>query len=281
MNQGILGPSRARGGSPARPIATRAEAFAGTDRGSVVTPETLSLSRRGTGRAWFWELFNDFAMTSGGGVGDAGTDGCLWFNQSSGTGSGMSTSQFPFRASDYGARNVAGTMGIFTGTTTSGRGGFDSTSGITTHRFDTGVSFMEALINLQSLATVTDDYVFRWGHTFGNGSYSEQLCWEYNRANSTNWVGVASFNSTATRWDTGIPVVAGQWIRLRATWDASNCYWQVNDLPVVGGSATTIRPDGSGRFGGHIIKTAGTTSVGVGFDYVYYRHDFTNERTYS
>lgn len=281
MNQGILGNARVRGGSPERPIATRAEALAGADRGLVITPETLHLSRRGTGRAWFWELFHDFAMQTGGGAGDGGTDGCGWFNQSSGSGSSFSTVVFPFRGQDFGVRQLSGVVSINTGTTSTGRGGFDSTSGVTTHRFDTGVTFMESLIYIQDLATAAEDYVFRWGHVRGTGLTNDQMCFEYNRANNPNWVGLCSLNGVSTRFDIGVPVESGKWIRLRATWSAAAASFQVNDQTAAGGSTANIRPDGGGYLGAHIIKTAGTTTRGVALDYVYYRHDFTNERSYT
>ena len=107
MNKGILGNARARGVDPSRPIATRAEAYAGTDRGLVITPETMHLSRRGTGRAWFWELFNDFAMTASGQ--NAGSDGCLFFDQSSGGTSNLST--FNAKFDNFPGRVGAGLLG--------------------------------------------------------------------------------------------------------------------------------------------------------------------------
>lgn len=279
MNHGIFGAARARGGSPDRPIATRAEAYAGTDRRAVITPETMHLSRRGTGRAWFWELFHDFAMAAS--SQNIGTDGCLWFNQSSGTGSSIDNTTFGYRPDSFPGRMAAGLMVMLTGTTSTGRGGFDSTVGVSTHRFDTGTTFMETLVYLPNLADATDDFVFRVGYCFGTGLQNDQMGFEYNRSNSTNWVGLSSYNGNHTRFDTGIAVSAAQWVRLRGLWDANTVQWQVNDFPIVGGSTSNIRPDGSGRLGAHIIKTAGTTTRAVVLDYVYFRHDFTSERTYT
>ena len=279
MNQGILGNARATGGSPARPFATPAQARDGTDASLVISPAALASTRRGTGRAWFWELFADFAMAASGQ--EAGTDGCAWFGQLSGAGAFCNSSTSPLRAQDLAAKELAGVLSIGTGTTSTGRGGFDSGINVSTHRYDTGVTFMEALIYIQSLASAAEDYVFRWGYMNGTGFVNDQIGFEYNRSNSPNWVGVCTFNGNSTRFDTGIPVESGKWIRLRARFDANTIWFQVNDTLPFGGSTSNIRTDGGGRFGAHIIKTAGTTSVGVAFDYVYYRHDFTRERTYT
>jgi hypothetical protein len=281
VNQGILGDARVRGGAPVTIPASRAEALAGFDNGRIITPQTLHLSRRGTGRAWFWEFFHDFAMTSGGGVGDIGTDGGCWFNQSSGAGSFANVTTFGLRPDNFAGRMAAGFAGLGTGTTTTGRGGFDSTSGVTTHRFDTGTTFTESLVYLPNLADATDDYIFRIGYAFGTGALGEGVSFEYNRSLSTNWNGMTVLNGVPTRLDTGIPVEAAKWIILRARWTGTVMSFQVNDLPTVATATTAIRPDGSSRIGAHIIKTAGTTSRSAIIDYIYARHDFDRERTYT
>ncbi len=281
MNQGILGDARVRGGAPVTIPASRAEALAGVDNGRVITPQTLNLSRRGTGRAWFWEFFHDFAMASGGGVGDIGTDGGLWFNQSSGSGSFCNNTTFGLRPDNFPGRMAAGFAGLGTGTTTTGRGGFDSTTGVTTHRFDTGTTFFESLVYLPSLADATDDYIFRVGYVFGNGSLGEGVSLEYNRSNSTNWNGMTVLNGSPERLDLGVPVEAAKWIILRARWTRTVMTFQINDLPPRSTASTNIRPDGSSRIGAVIIKTAGTTSRSAILDYIYCRHDFDQERTYT
>ena len=233
----------------------------------------MHLSRRGSGRAKFWEIFNDFTFDFSGYA--AGSDGCVFSSQSSGTGSGIDVYSNP--SSSY-SRGTAGILSVYTGTATTGRGGFDSFQS-KPHRFDTGTTTYEALIYLPSLATSTDDYVLRLGYLQGNALSNDVIGWEYDRSSSTNWRGLTGYNATYSRVDSGVAVAAATWVKLAIVWTSSSATFFVNDASV-GTITANIRADGACRIGAHIIKVAGTTSRTVLFDYVYARHDFTSDRTY-
>jgi hypothetical protein len=258
------------------PLSTTAQALTGTDTSTAVTPAAMHLSRRGSGRAKFWELFNDFAMPASGFV--TGSDGCLWYSQSSGTGSdaniGITT------LSSFSGRVGAGLLTLATGTTSSGRGAFDTGSTTTTFRFDTGTTTFETLIYLPNLADATDDYVLRIGFCQGNALSNDVMCFEYNRSNSANWVGVTGYNGGYSRVTSSVAVATTKWILLRLVFTSTSCEFFVNDASI-GTSTSNIRPDGTLRIGAHLIKTAGTTSRSALVDYVYIRHDFNSDRTYT
>jgi len=287
VNQGILGNARARGGDPSRPIATRAEAYAGTDRGLVITPQTAAISRRGGGRTWFWELFHDFAMNPGGGGSfEIGTDGCFFASRVSGTGASMVNYNSPLMSSVITAgRPAVGVLDMQTGTTTSGYAGFDNNVTSTGYRMDSGDTFFEALAGIQTLSDGTDTYAFRLGFTQGStfASNQNQLVIEYNSTLSANWQGVVQpANGTAVRYDTGVPVDVNKFYRLRIwSFGSTAVQFQVNDFSTVGASTTGIPAATGSWIGCHLVKSAGTNNRRAAIDYVYYRHDFYNERTYT
>ena len=255
------------------PLSTTAQALTGTDTATALTPAAMHLARRGSGRAKFWEVFNDFTFDFSGYAG--GSDGCVFTSQSSGAGSGIDLFSNP--SSSY-SRGTAGILSVYTGTTTTGRGGFDSFQS-RPHRFDTGTTAYEALVYLPALATVSEDYVLRLGYLQGNALSNDVVAIEYNRSASANWHGLTGFNATYSRVDSGVPVAATAWVKLGIIWTSSSATFYVNDS-AVGTISSNIRADGATRIGAHIIKSAGTTSRSVLFDYVYVRHDFSSDRTF-
>lgn len=274
MNNGILGNARARGGDPSRPIATLAEAYAGVDRNSVITPEAMHLSRRGTGRAKFFELFNDFACSASGFT--TGSDGFLMFSQSSGAGSDANIATTTL--SSFPGRVGAGLLQLNTGTTSSGRGAVDTGNTATTFRFDAGTTTYESLVYLPNLADATDDYVFRIGFCQGNALSNDVIVLEYDRSSSANWRGITRFNAQQTTVASSVAVEALKWIVLRMVFTGTSCEFFVNGSSI-GTSTSFIRADGASRIGAHIIKTAGTAARSVLVDYIYIRHEFNSDRT--
>jgi hypothetical protein len=77
-----------------------------------------------------------------------------------------------------------------------------------------------------------------------------------------------------------VAVEAAKWIVLRFVATGSLVTFFVNDVSV-GTVSTNIKSNGAMRLGCHIIKTVGTTSRSAVLDYVYYRHDFDTDRTFS
>ena len=283
MNQGILGNARATGGSPSRPFATPAQARDGTDASLVISPAALASTRRGTGREWFWEAFNDFVFAASGLP--ISTDGFTFSSQVSGAGAD-GTLAGPLN-NQFSGRPVAGLLTLSTGTTSTGRAGYDSNNTTTTHRFDTGRSTFEGLIYLPDLSSATEEYIFRIGWCQGNSLSGSMLFFEYDRSVSTNWRGGARYYGSGSYVDLGVPVTQAQWIMLRIEVDGSRnqgdfavaSFFVNNTLCAV--HTSNVPGDGSSRMGCHLLKTAGTTSRSAVIDYVYYRHDFGTRRTFS
>jgi hypothetical protein len=255
------------------PLSTTAQALAGTNAATVLTPAAMHLSRRGSGRARFFELFTDFAMDFSGNA--PGSDGFIFGNQSSGGGSGFNLSS---NTSDSFTTPTAGILTVTTGTTSTGRGGFDSWTS-RPHRADTGTTTFETLIYLPLLASATEDYVLRIGYVRGSGIDLQCVCFEYDRAASANWRCVTGNEGNFTRSTTSVAVTQTNWIKLSATWTSDSASFFINDASA-GTITSNIRAQTS-WIGGHIIKTAGTTARTMLVDYFYARHDFTNERTFT
>lgn len=257
------------------PVATVAQSVAGTSASTLVTPQGMHLSRRGSGRSKFFELFSDFAMSASGI--DQGTDGFIWGRQVSGSGADVNTYSNRFVSF---SRPGAGILSLITGTASNGRAAIDSWSDNAIFRFDQGTTYYETLIYLPTLANATDDYVLRLGFVQGSSLTNDVVAFEYNRANSVNWHGLTGWNGVYTRVDTGVAVAATKWIVLSMQFTSSACTFSINGS-AVGTISSNIRPDGGTRMGTHLLKTAGTTSVSVLLDYVYYRHDFNSDRTFT
>lgn len=259
------------------PVATTAQALTGTDTATMLTPAAMHQSRRGSGRAKFFEVFTDFACSFSGQI---TSDGIVLPPSVSGAGSSATLSSSPFRSSDFSGRASAGILALQTGTTSTGRAGFDNWDGSHFPRFDVGTSTYETLVYLPDLASAAEDYVFRIGHFRSTQLTNDVIGFEYDRAASANWRGMTGLNGNYSRVNTGVAVAAGQWVLLRMVWTSSLATFFVNAANGVTLSAN-IRADGGGNLGAHMLKTAGTTSRAALVDYVYYRIDFNNDRTFS
>jgi hypothetical protein len=202
-----------------------------------------------------------------------------------GSGASCDNATSPYRPADFSGRPASGFLAFGTGTTSSGAAGFDSNSAVGQHRFDTGNTFYETLVYIPTLSDGTDSYAFRTGYTQGYQLTSNNLAIEYSSTNTVpgNWHGICQTNSgTVERTDLGVAVEAAKWIRLRiSVQGASVVSFQVNDITPRVAQSASIRSDGAYLMGTHIVKTAGTANRFAVVDYVYYRHDFDQERTYT
>jgi hypothetical protein len=259
------------------PLSTTAQALTGTDTATALTPAAMHLSRRGSGRAKFWELFNDFTMTNASAT-QVGSDGCIFNQDASGAGADLNISAND--PSNFSGRMAAGLLSLRTGTATNGRAGYGSYNTTSTHRFDTGTTTFETLVYLPTLADATNDYVFRIGYCQGNALSNDMMCFQYDRSTSANWFGLSRQNTAQSTADTGVAVVAEKWVLLRVVFTSSLATFSVNNG--TGATlSTNIKANGVTQFGAHILKTAGTTSRTAIIDYVYYRHDFDSDRTFT
>lgn len=275
MNDGILGTARARGGDPSRPFATATEARDGTSPRLVLSPASLASASRATGREWMAEWFTDFAFDFSGNF--AGSDGLIFANGSSGAGSGVEI--FTNGSDSFPGFPTAGIATLATGTTTTGRGAIYSWQSRPASA-RVGSVYCETLAYIPALATASEDYVLRIGAVRESGLGNWPIvAWEYDRANSSNWSAIAlDTTSNQTRVGLGVPVVAGQWLRLGIVMIGTVARFFINGYEAGSISPGTI---GAPWFGAHIIKTAGTTSRTLLLDYFYIRQNFTNPRTFS
>ena len=278
INSGTLDaarlPAATTTASGAVEIATVAETLAGTDTTRSVTPESVGFSRRAGGRAKFWEIFCDFAPDASGI--DTGTDGAIFSPYKVGAGSD---------ANIYANQSVsftnptAGILTLSTGTTTTGVSAIYSWNS-RPHRFDTGTTTFETLLRIPSLATAGDDYVLRVGYFAPNAIGNDAIGFEYDRSSSANWQYVSGLGATYTRVNSGKSVEAAKWIKLRMVFTSSSATFCVNDANA-GTITTNIQANGAIQIATHIIKTAGTTSRSVLLDYIFARHDFNSDRTFT
>jgi hypothetical protein len=260
------------------PLSTTAQALAGTNAATVLTPQAMHLSRRGSGRAKFFELFTDFAVGPSGNAG-TGTDGFFFGTQLVGSGTSANLFSNTSGSAISSGRPVAGLLTLSTGSTSTGVAGMDSFNQTGIVRFDQGTTEYEALIYIPLLASEAEDYVIRLGCVGGSFTDLSNICFEYNRALSPNWVGLQMGIST-TRLNTNVAVEQAKWITLRMSWTNSSATFSVNGTSVTTNSVT-VEGSGPTKLGMHIIKTAGTTARTVVFDYVWFRQDFNTDRTFS
>lgn len=148
--------------------------------------------------------------------------------------------------------------------------------------FGNGKAEYKTLIYIPTLATATEDYVFRCGYgTATNADHADGIYFEYDRSQSTDWRIKTASNSSRTvgTITTAVAVAAGSWITL---------YWSVNeagtnvDFYVNGtltGSITTNIPTTTGRGSGpnyQMTNTLGSLATKIVYiDYFWFTKLFT------
>lgn len=82
--------------------------------------------------------------------------------------------------------------------------------------FGDGEAEYQSLVKIPTLATDTDDYVFRAGFgTATNADHANGIYFEYNRTTSANWVLKCANQSVRTSVTSSIAVAAASWIHLK------------------------------------------------------------------
>lgn len=167
------------------------------------------------------------------------------------------------------------------GTTATGRAGVISESSFL---FGAGEHYFEAVIRIEDPATVGEDFDIRVGFCdSATGDCVDGVYFEYDQNNNTNWNVVTANNSTRTRNDSNVVVVADAWIKLgvRVNAAGTNAEFFVDDVETANSDITTNIPTATGRetsmFGG-IVKSAGTTERVWYIDYVFGSIDLTTAR---
>lgn len=141
-----------------------------------------------------------------------------------------------------------------------------------------GALEIEYLIQLETLATVTNDYVIRLG--LGDTVDADQVngvYFEYNRATSANWLIRTANASTRTTTTTSTAVATGSWIKLHISINAaaSSITYSINGSSV--GTIATNIPTAVVQFFMHQTRAAGTP-VGFNVDYFSAYQRFTSAR---
>jgi hypothetical protein len=222
-----------------------------------------------------WWNFEDFV----GGFAGTGSRNGIWRGRSSGT--------------EANIKDIAGTAlrpGIAeanTGTTSSGQAGiYVGDSLYSEFLFGGGVYTIEADIYITTLSDGTDTYTLRFG--FGDsmvGAPTDGAYFLYTNAGggspTPNWYRNTVSNTTLTSTDTGVAVVAGAWIRLKAVVNAAgtSVEYFINGVSV--GTNTTNIPTGTGRETGaiySIVKSAGTTARLADIDWAWIHVELSTSR---
>ena len=203
-----------------------------------------------------WWGFNDF-------IGNDGLE--TWKYMGSGTGN--------LSFSLGGTALRPGIQRLYTGTDITGLASIYLASSANFFLFGGGIYTIEGDINVQTLSDGTNTYYLRFG--FGdlyNADFVDGAYFEYYSPTSANWYRCTASNSTRTKTNTTIAVVAGTWTRLKVVVNAAgtSVEYFINGTSV--GSNTTNIPTGTGRETGtflQIIKTAGTTGRTVDIDWAW------------
>jgi hypothetical protein len=213
-----------------------------------------------------WWNFEDFII---------GTNARLWYGTSSGTGS----SALP----TLGTALRPGIHRLSTGTTNTGYAGVANSGYLTDFLFGAGIYTLEADIYITTLSDGTETYTLRFG--FGDALSIAPVDGAYFRYTDTgttpNWYRNTVSNTTLTSTDTGVAVVAGAWIRLKAVVNAAgtSVEYFINGISV--GTNTTNIPTGTGRETGaiySIVKSAGTTARTTDIDWAWIHVELSTSR---
>jgi hypothetical protein len=185
--------------------------------------------------------------------------------------------------------NQQGVVRSQTGTTNAGSAGY--TYGNLSLFRGTGAITLETYITVETLSTVTERFFTFFGH-IGVVNYqnpSNGIFFAYDEggviasganAGSPNFKCVAINTLTRTFFTSSVPVVAGQWYKLRIDLNAAGTQ---ASFYIDGNLITTIStniPATSTAMGIHsvIVKTIGTTTRAMQTDYFNYEEIFTNPR---
>lgn len=159
---------------------------------------------------------------------------------------------------------VSGRPGVnqsTTGTDTTGRAGYLSSSGM--HVFANGVHSYETDIRIPILSTVGEEFILRIGFIDTVSADSTDGAYLiYDRLTSVNWIMGTAQGGTRTATASALEVAAAAWLRLKVVVNAAGTSVEYFVDGVSIGTVATNIP-GAGQnigFGAFIIKSAGTTA---------------------
>lgn len=146
-----------------------------------------------------------------------------------------------------------------------------------------GKMIVTICLYVQTLATGAEDYRFYvgLGDTTNDQEYVDGIYFEYDRANSANWICKSANNGTRTEVISSTLVQQGQWVKLSMTVDSatSQVDYYINES--LAGSITTNIPTSTARICSpniKLVKTSGSARRNIVLDYYYLRQIFTTAR---
>lgn len=169
--------------------------------------------------------------------------------------------------------NWLGAMKCETGTTSTGRAQFHTGNNLLI--VGSMAYAMETLISVEALSTVSEEYLVRWGFADNVTSATaptRAVQFRYDRLNDgVNWQAVTRSGGVETVTDTGVAVTAGftqagQKLKFVCDADGSEVRFYIANSLV---ATHTTNINTASRMGtiGQMIKSAGTTEVGTGWDW--------------
>jgi hypothetical protein len=184
--------------------------------------------------------------------------------------------------------NQQGVVRAQTGTTLSGYAGF--VYGSNSLFRGTGAITLETYVNIETLSTSTDRFHTVFGYTSGANfsNFANGIFFAYDEGGAINFTGVGSpnwriytiNNFTRTSFISSVPVVAGQWYKLRIEVNAAGTqasfYIDGNLITTLNTNIPAISTGMS--VNNLIVKTIGTTTRAMQTDYFMYEEIFTNPR---
>lgn len=190
-----------------------------------------------------------------------GNSALSWANVSTGTGA-----TFALNSSSIN-QNHPGAIATTTGSTSTGRGA--GSSG--TLKLGAGLALVHAVISVDTLSTVTDEYFCEVGLTDESQTSNKSLdgMWlRYDRlTDGANWQVMNGNGTTATKTDSGIPVVASTNYHFYALVNSANSSVKLYiDGALIATHTTNISSNSNVRPSCKIVKSAGTASLALRFD---------------
>ena len=221
-----------------------------------------------------YEFYDDFDSNS------TAVSQCkhVWGTNNNGTGN--STAVLHAAANNY--ENHPGVVRMQTGTTTSGRASlYYMSEGLNLNGGPTHV--MQWLCYIHDLADATNNYeiTIGFGDLPGAPNQTDGCYFHYNGNGAANWLAVTASSNSRTETDTGVAVVADDWIRLILTIDGTNgdATYSINGTTVVSDQSTNFPAvDRATGYLAGIYKTAGTTNRLFDVDYCWNVATFSADR---
>ncbi len=179
------------------------------------------------------------------------------------------------------AANRPGIGQVTTGTTATGRANL-SLGALTTFPSG-GVITFEALVNVPTLSTGSEEFVIHIGIGDLNTGIinTDGVYFVYERTSSDNWRIATAKAASRTITSTSVVVSAGTWVRLGYVINAAATSVEFFIDGVSVGTTTTNIPDTSSNLCGPlfgIFKSVGTTARTFQLDYFYVSQTFTTPR---